>query len=227
MLVAAVMVPALMWTSLYLLSLGCCVLVDSDLAHGQPIDRRSAGDYNQDEESRYQRQLDDWSNDNLNGHSAHLGRRTLVDKDTVHVNTHVDIGLRVSVKSASPVADNTQSRFYFESGRDDLDNRLSAGQLDEDYYPSYDEDDTNVNTGEGDSKYGKGARTTRERSSANILRTSQSGSAKLPQAIIIGVKKAGTRALLEFLRMHPDVRAPGPEPHFFDRHYERGLEWYR
>ncbi len=55
----------------------------------------------------------------------------------------------------------------------------------------------------------------------------RSGTRKLPQAIIIGVKKGGTRALLEFLRIHPDVRAPGPEPHFFDRHYHRGLEWYR
>ena len=53
------------------------------------------------------------------------------------------------------------------------------------------------------------------------------GTKKLPQAIIIGVKKGGTRALLEFIRIHPDVRAPGPEPHFFDRHYEKGLEWYR
>lgn len=50
---------------------------------------------------------------------------------------------------------------------------------------------------------------------------------RLPGAIIIGVKKAGTRALLEFLRIHPDVRAPGPEPHFFDKNYNRGLDWYR
>ncbi|KTG45052.1 hypothetical protein cypCar_00008870 [Cyprinus carpio] len=50
---------------------------------------------------------------------------------------------------------------------------------------------------------------------------------KLPQAIIIGVKKGGTRALLEFLRLHPDIRAVGAEPHFFDRNYEKGLEWYR
>ncbi|XP_023241916.1 heparan sulfate glucosamine 3-O-sulfotransferase 4-like [Centruroides sculpturatus] len=50
---------------------------------------------------------------------------------------------------------------------------------------------------------------------------------KLPQALIIGVKKCGTRALLEFLRLHPDVRAPGPEIHFFDRYYRRGMEWYR
>ncbi|KAG8536823.1 hypothetical protein GDO81_025612 [Engystomops pustulosus] len=54
-----------------------------------------------------------------------------------------------------------------------------------------------------------------------------SGSKKLPQAIIIGVKKGGTRALLEFLRVHPDIRAVGAEPHFFDRNYDKGLDWYR
>ncbi|CAM4651483.1 heparan sulfate glucosamine 3-O-sulfotransferase 3A1-like [Caretta caretta] len=53
------------------------------------------------------------------------------------------------------------------------------------------------------------------------------GSKRLPQAIIVGVKKGGTRALLEFLRVHPDVRAAGAEPHFFDRGYERGFAWYR
>ncbi|XP_039703330.1 heparan sulfate glucosamine 3-O-sulfotransferase 3A1 [Pteropus medius] len=53
------------------------------------------------------------------------------------------------------------------------------------------------------------------------------GSKQLPQAIIIGVKKGGTRALLEFLRVHPDVRAVGAEPHFFDRSYDKGLSWYR
>jgi len=50
---------------------------------------------------------------------------------------------------------------------------------------------------------------------------------RLPQVIIIGVKKCGTRALLEFLKLHPKVKAPGPEPHFFDRHYHLGLDWYR
>ncbi|XP_037332926.2 heparan sulfate glucosamine 3-O-sulfotransferase 3B1a [Pungitius pungitius] len=55
----------------------------------------------------------------------------------------------------------------------------------------------------------------------------ESESKKFPQAIIIGVKKGGTRALLEFLRLHPDIRAVGAEPHFFDRNYDRGLEWYR
>lgn len=49
----------------------------------------------------------------------------------------------------------------------------------------------------------------------------------LPKAIIIGVKKCGTRALLEFLRAHPEVRATGPETHFFDKNYDLGLDWYR
>nr|XP_025867171.1 heparan sulfate glucosamine 3-O-sulfotransferase 4 [Vulpes vulpes] len=53
------------------------------------------------------------------------------------------------------------------------------------------------------------------------------GERKLPQALIVGVKKGGTRALLEAIRVHPDVRAVGVEPHFFDRNYEKGLEWYR
>ncbi|KAM7372051.1 hypothetical protein PAMP_009246 [Pampus punctatissimus] len=53
------------------------------------------------------------------------------------------------------------------------------------------------------------------------------GSKRFPQAIIIGVKKGGTRALLEFLRIHPDVRAVGAEPHFFDRglHGVMGFIW--
>lgn len=53
------------------------------------------------------------------------------------------------------------------------------------------------------------------------------GRRRFPQALIVGVKKGGTRALLEFLRLHPDVRALGSEPHFFDRCYDRGLAWYR
>ncbi|XP_015232527.1 PREDICTED: heparan sulfate glucosamine 3-O-sulfotransferase 6-like [Cyprinodon variegatus] len=61
----------------------------------------------------------------------------------------------------------------------------------------------------------------------NISIANNFGSKTLPQAIIIGVKKGGTRALLEFLRVHPDVRAVGAEPHFFDRFYDKGLEWYR
>ncbi|XP_061764739.1 heparan sulfate (glucosamine) 3-O-sulfotransferase 3-like [Nerophis ophidion] len=62
---------------------------------------------------------------------------------------------------------------------------------------------------------------------ANMSGKEWTASRRLPHALIIGVKKGGTRALLEFLRLHPDIRALGSEPHFFDRHYARGLDWYR
>ncbi|XP_063170993.1 heparan sulfate glucosamine 3-O-sulfotransferase 2 [Candoia aspera] len=58
-------------------------------------------------------------------------------------------------------------------------------------------------------------------------RSKPAAAKRLPHALIVGVKKGGTRAVLEFIRGHPAVRALGTEPHFFDRHYERGLEWYR
>ncbi|XP_063170715.1 heparan sulfate glucosamine 3-O-sulfotransferase 4-like [Candoia aspera] len=62
---------------------------------------------------------------------------------------------------------------------------------------------------------------------ADATATPDCGEKRLPQALIIGVKKGGTRALLEALRAHPDVRAVGTEPHFFDRNYGHGLDWYR
>ena len=51
----------------------------------------------------------------------------------------------------------------------------------------------------------------------------------LPQAIIIGVRKCGTRALLEMMFLHPQIQKAAGEVHFFDRaeNYEKGLEWYR
>ena len=50
---------------------------------------------------------------------------------------------------------------------------------------------------------------------------------KLPGCIIIGTRKAGTRALLTFLNLHPQIIAAKQEVHFFDDNYENGLEWYR
>ncbi|XP_033645069.1 heparan sulfate glucosamine 3-O-sulfotransferase 1-like [Asterias rubens] len=50
---------------------------------------------------------------------------------------------------------------------------------------------------------------------------------RLPQAIIIGVRKCGTRALLEMLETHPQIAACGPEVHFFDKNYKKGLQWYQ
>lgn len=51
----------------------------------------------------------------------------------------------------------------------------------------------------------------------------------LPDCIIIGAKKGGTRALLEFVNLHPDVEISPREVHHFnfDSQYKRGLDWYR
>lgn len=52
---------------------------------------------------------------------------------------------------------------------------------------------------------------------------------QLPRAIIIGVRKGGTRALLEMLSLHPDVVKASQEVHFFDndQNYAHGIDWYR
>lgn len=52
---------------------------------------------------------------------------------------------------------------------------------------------------------------------------------KLANCIIIGARKCGTRALLEFLNLHPDIRTARQETHYFDQDqtYNKGVEWYR
>ncbi|KAI6656327.1 hypothetical protein LOD99_1127 [Oopsacas minuta] len=47
-----------------------------------------------------------------------------------------------------------------------------------------------------------------------------------PDVVIIGVKKGGTRALLEMLKLHPRVVSPQGEVHFYDKYFERGTDWY-
>jgi [heparan sulfate]-glucosamine 3-sulfotransferase 5 len=52
---------------------------------------------------------------------------------------------------------------------------------------------------------------------------------RLPQAVIIGVRKGGTRALLSFLHLHSSIATATDEIHFFDKdeNYFEGLESYR
>lgn len=51
---------------------------------------------------------------------------------------------------------------------------------------------------------------------------------RLPQCLIVGVRKAGTRALLEYLSLHPSIAASKKETHFFDsdENFKKGLPWY-
>uniref|UniRef100_A0A914LD08 Sulfotransferase domain-containing protein n=2 Tax=Meloidogyne TaxID=189290 RepID=A0A914LD08_MELIC len=50
----------------------------------------------------------------------------------------------------------------------------------------------------------------------------------LPNFLIIGVRKGGTRALLDALALHPKIKIARHEVHFFDkeRNFRRGLDWY-
>jgi hypothetical protein len=50
----------------------------------------------------------------------------------------------------------------------------------------------------------------------------------LPTFLIVGAAKAGTTSLAAWLGAHPDVFvAPEKEVHFFDRSFDRGVDWYR
>lgn len=51
----------------------------------------------------------------------------------------------------------------------------------------------------------------------------------LPAFLIVGGQRCGTNSLYEHLVLHPDVRRAlaSQEVHFFDRHFHRGLSWYR
>lgn len=49
----------------------------------------------------------------------------------------------------------------------------------------------------------------------------------LPNFLCVGAQKAGTTTLYEVLKQHPDIYLPDvKEPHFFDEHYPKGLDWY-
>ena len=50
---------------------------------------------------------------------------------------------------------------------------------------------------------------------------------RLPQCIIIGAMKCGTRALLEYMNLHPDIARANHEIAYFDKYFEEGQEWYR
>uniref|UniRef100_A0A7E4W9D8 Sulfotransfer_1 domain-containing protein n=1 Tax=Panagrellus redivivus TaxID=6233 RepID=A0A7E4W9D8_PANRE len=52
---------------------------------------------------------------------------------------------------------------------------------------------------------------------------------RLPNALIIGARKGGTRALLDAMALHPRIKAARREIHFFDHNetFAFGYDWYR
>ena len=50
---------------------------------------------------------------------------------------------------------------------------------------------------------------------------------RLPNGLIIGVRKGGTGAVSFYLRFHPWVHIVASELNFFDSNYDKGYDWYR
>jgi Sulfotransferase domain len=49
----------------------------------------------------------------------------------------------------------------------------------------------------------------------------------LPTFLVVGAMRSGTTSLYRYLQAHPQVHIPRKEIHFFDRRFDRGLDWYR
>ncbi|MDJ0771451.1 MAG: sulfotransferase domain-containing protein [Ilumatobacter sp.] len=59
------------------------------------------------------------------------------------------------------------------------------------------------------------------------METSPATRSCLPNAVYVGVARAGSTWLAENLASHPDAFVPtAKDVYFFDREYERGLDWY-
>ena len=190
---------------LFAVSLSCCAVLVNPVYHDEygnhPYQAAS------EDEGRYQRDLDQFV--------VHKGvhyRKTLLDQDPQqHQDTPQDNVLIGDTNEDSEYVDSEES-VYTEKEYSDWEKRnILRYPPPQNQNPAVDVDADSTTTD----------------NNSKMAKEKTNGTKKLPQAIIIGVKKGGTRALLEFIRIHPDVRAPGPEPHFFDRHYEKGLEWYR
>ena len=203
--------------SVYMLTLSCCCfaveILDPDLTssasarsgHTSRVILIRDGD---EDEAKYQRDLDHVGDGPGPGHAR---RRPLLSPGSEAAEESDANGIQK--RTERRLADTGGVAKYGDDDADDVeyDDVESAGS-----YRLYD-----VDVRENPSTSAKRDRT--RRSKGDRKRSWR----RLPQAIIIGVKKGGTRALLEYLRIHPDVRAPGPEPHFFDRNYDKGLDWYR
>ena len=50
---------------------------------------------------------------------------------------------------------------------------------------------------------------------------------RLPDAIVIGVAKCGTGALMTFLGHHPRIAMARHEVHYFSYYFDKGIEWYK
>ena len=49
---------------------------------------------------------------------------------------------------------------------------------------------------------------------------------RIPNIINFGFSKCGTRALLQFMGLHPEIAIANHEVNFFNKYYEKGVNWY-
>ena len=61
----------------------------------------------------------------------------------------------------------------------------------------------------------------------NTIKSIHDKKQRFPQVIIIGAKKAGTRALIDYLQLHPNIETAKHEVSFFNANYHQGFDWYR
>lgn len=50
---------------------------------------------------------------------------------------------------------------------------------------------------------------------------------RMPNFLIAGVQRGGTTSINRMLNQHPDLFVFRKEIHFFDKHYEKGIDWYK
>ena len=62
----------------------------------------------------------------------------------------------------------------------------------------------------------------------NLVRNVEQVRRRLPKVLVIGAKKSGTGALMQFMGMHPNITSDWGEGHYFDTDelYNRGLKMY-
>lgn len=48
-----------------------------------------------------------------------------------------------------------------------------------------------------------------------------------PDFVVAGGMRCATGWIRQCLKEHPDIYMPRKEPHYYDRNYERGVEWYQ
>jgi hypothetical protein len=60
-----------------------------------------------------------------------------------------------------------------------------------------------------------------------VTDSSDEHAVQLPNFLVVGAMRSGTTSLARYLGSHPDVFvAPEKEIHFFDRYFDRGVDWY-